>query len=91
MKIMDENLINSESSQELDELDELEEPEELLTATLVRDIEIINTEGHQIVENCDASENTQQTINRTTNYNNYTKNILCFILGFIFGSVLKNP
>jgi|TARA_B100001250_G_scaffold108014_2_gene91134 hypothetical protein len=88
MKIMDENLINSESSQELEEL---EEPEELLTATLVRDIEIINTEGHQIVENCDASENTQQTINRTTNYNNYTKNILCFILGFIFGSVLKNP
>ena len=85
---MDENLINSESSQELEEL---EEPEELLTATLVRDIEIINTEGHQIVENCDASENTQQTINRTTNYNNYTKNILCFILGFIFGSVLKNP
>ena len=91
MKIMDENLINSESSQELEELEELEEPEELLTATLVRDIEIINTEGHQIVENCDASENTQQTINRTTNYNNYTKNILCFILGFIFGSVLKNP
>ncbi len=88
MKIMDENLINSESSQELEEP---EEPEELLTATLVRDIEIINTEGHQIVENCDASENTQQTINRTTNYNNYTKNILCFILGFIFGSVLKNP
>jgi len=88
MKIMDENLINSECSQELEELEELEEP---LTATLVRDIEIINTEGHQIVENCDASENTQQTINRTTNYNNYTKNILCFILGFIFGSVLKNP